>query len=206
MTSVWSSDAGRGFVPRLDRQQIVRFLHALDAALDRNVEVVVVGGLAAILQYDAAVKTSDMDVYAVISGRSADLIHAAHVAADVTGVKLAIGNAPVTDLPWNYEDRLKQVRSLRLERLTMLVPDKYDLTLSKMVMGYEHDLEAIASIHESHSLSEKTLVKRFEDEIWKIATGDSRNFALNMIHLLRLLYGARRAAVYRQRWGLDKPR
>ena len=98
------------------------------------------------------------------------------------------------------------MRGLRLERLTMIVPDKYDLSLSKMVRGYEHDLEAIASIHESHPLSEKTLVTRFEDEIWKIARGDPRNFALNMIHLLRLLYGARRAAVYRARWGLDKPR
>ena len=44
-------------MPRLDRQQIVRFLRALDAALVGNVEVVVVGGLAAIVQYDAAVKT-----------------------------------------------------------------------------------------------------------------------------------------------------
>ena len=193
-------------MPRLDRQQIVRFLRALDAALVGNVEVVVVGGLAAILQYDAAVKTSDMDVYAVVSGRSADLTRAAQVAADVTGVMLAIGNAPVIDLPWNYEERLKRVRGLRLKRLTMIVPDKYDLALSKMVRGYEHDLEAIASMHKSHRLSEKTLVTRFEDEIWKIAMGDPRNFALNMIHLLRLLYGKRRAAVYRERWGIDKPR
>lgn len=190
-------------MPRLDRQQIVRFLRALDDALDGNVEVVVVGGLAAIVQYDAVVKTADMDVYAIVSGRSADLIRAAHVAADVTGVVLAIGNAPVTDLPWNYEARLKRVRGLRLKRLTMIVPDKYDLALSKMVRGYEHDLEAIASMHERHPLSEKTLVKRFEDEIWKLATGNPRNFALNMLHLVQLLYGEQRAALYRKRWALD---
>ena len=41
-------------------------------------------GLAAIVQYDAAVKTSDMDVHAVVSGRSADLTRAAHVAAYVS--------------------------------------------------------------------------------------------------------------------------
>jgi len=34
----------------------------------------------------------------------------------------------------------------------------------------------------------------------------NQNFALNMIHLVLLLYGERRAAVYRERWGLDKPR
>ena len=193
-------------MPRLDRQQILRFLRALDNALVGTVEVVVVGGLAAIVQYDAAVKTSDMDVYAIVSGKASDLIRAAQVAADVTGVVLAIGNATVTDLPWSYEERLKRVRGLRLKRLTMIVPDKYDLALSKMVRGYEHDLEAIASMHARHPLSEKTLVTRFEDEIWKIAMGDPRNFALNMIHLMRLLYGERRAAVYRARWGIDKPR
>jgi hypothetical protein len=193
-------------VPRLDRPQILRFLHALDAALVGNVEVVVVGGLAAIVQYNAAVKTSDMDVYEMVSGRQADLYRAADVAADVTGVVLAISPTTVTDLPWNFEDRLKRVRGLRLKRLTMIVPDKYDLALSKMVRGYEHDLEAIASMHESHPLAEKTLVTRFEKDIWKIAVGDPRNFALNMIHLVRLLYGEQRAAVYRERWGLDKPR
>ena len=193
-------------MPRLDRQQIVRFLRALDAALDSNVEVVVVGGLAAIVKYDADVKTSDMDVYAIVSGRSADLIHAANVAADVTGIVLTIGAAPVTDLPRNYEDRLKRVKGLRLDRLTMIVPDKYDLALSKIVRGYEHDIEAIASMNKSHPLSERTLVKRFEEEIWNVATGDSRNFALNMLRLMRHLYGEKRAAPYKPRWGLDTPR
>lgn len=191
---------------RLDREQIVRFLRALDAALAGDLKIFVVGGLAAILKYDAAVKTSDMDVYAIVSGSSTDLTRAADMAADVTGIVLSIGPASVTDLPRNYEDRLKLVRGLRFKKLTMVVPDKYDLALSKMVRGYEHDLEAIASIHMRHRLSEKVLVKRFEDEIWKSAMGDPRNFAVNMLQLVRLLYGQKRAAICRARWGLDKPR
>jgi len=191
---------------RLERDQIVRFLRALDAALESDVTIFVVGGLAAILQYDASVKTADMDVFAIVSGSEADLHRAAHVASAVTGITLPIGHASITELPWNYEDRLRRVRGMKLKKLTMIVPDKYDLALSKTVRGYEHDLEAIASMHAHHRLSEKTLAQRFEDEIWKIAMGDPRNFAINMVHVMRLLYGEKRAEVYRERWSLDKPR
>lgn len=188
---------------RLERKEILRFLRALDSALVGNVELFVVGGLAAILQYDAAVKTADMDVYAFVSGRKTDLQRAATVAADVTGITLTINPAPVTELPWNYLDRVKHVRGLRMKKLDLVVPDKYDLVLSKALRGYEHDLETIASVHEHHPLSEKTLVRIFEEEIWKIATGDPRKFAINMFLVLRLLYGPDRAETYRRRWGLD---
>jgi hypothetical protein len=190
-------------VRRLERDQIIRFLRAVDSALKDDVEVFVVGGLAAILQYDAAVKTADMDVYAIVEGRQSDLKHASRVATDATGITLAINPATITELPWNYEDRLKRVRGLRLKKLHMIVPDKYDLVLSKALRGHEHDLETIASIHEHHHLAEKTLAQRFEDEIWKIAVGNPRNFARNMLQVMQMLYGASRAKIYRSRWGLD---
>lgn len=189
---------------RFKREQIIRFLRALDSALDGDVEVFVVGGLAAILQYDAAVKTSDMDVVALVRGHQSDLMRAAQVAFDATGIDLDINPATITELPWNYEDRVKRVRGLRFKKLHMIVPEKYDLALSKAVRGYEHDLEAIASMHDHHPLSETTLARRFEEEIWKSAVGDQRKFAFNMLQLMRALYGAKRAEAYRVRWGLDK--
>jgi hypothetical protein len=190
-------------VPRLDRRQIIRFLRAIDTALVDRLEVFVVGGLAAIVKYDAAVKTADMDV---VSGRDQQLLRAARVASEVTGVYLSIDPATITQLPWNYEDRLRLVRGLRFKKLTMIVPDKYDLALSKMIRGDEHDLEAIESIHEQHRLSEKTLVKRFEEELRGIVVGDPRNINLNMVQLVKVLYGEERAAMYRKRWNLNTPR
>jgi hypothetical protein len=38
---------------------------------------------------------------------------------------------------------VKAIRGLRLTKLTLIIPDKYDLALSKAVRGYPHDLEAI---------------------------------------------------------------
>jgi hypothetical protein len=191
-------------VLRFNRDQILRFLRALDAALDDKLEIFVVGGLAAILKYKAAVKTSDMDVAGIMSGHSADLIRASRVASETTGLALSVSGATVTELPYNYEDRLKC--GLKLKKLVVIVPDKYDLALSKMLRGDEHDLEAIASIHEQHRFSEKTLAQRFEKELWDLAMGDKRTHALTLLPLMELLYGPQRAEIYKKRWGLDKPR
>lgn len=183
---------------RLDRAQIVRFLHAVDAALDNEMKIIVIGGMAAIVKYDAAVKTADMDVLAVVSGSGDDFARAARVASAATGLSFLIDPASIADLPWNYTDRLKPIR-LRLRKLAIVVPDKYDLVLSKMLRGDEHDYQAIVSIHEKHRLSEKILVARYEAEMDHVM-GDRRNVAADMIRLLRRLYGDARAEVYRKRW------
>lgn len=190
---------------RFDRDQIVRFLRALDDALEEKLELFVVGGLAVILKYDAPLMTADMDVFAIVSGSESDLKHAARVATDLTGIVFLIGTASVAELPWNYEERTKKVNGLRFRKLAMIVPDKYDLALSKTVRGDQHDLDAIAAMHAQHPLSEKTLVHRFENDLWKIAVGDSRRLAFHMVHLVEALYGAKRADFYRKRWRLDRP-
>jgi hypothetical protein len=69
-----------------------------------------------------------------------------------------------------------------------------------------HDLEAIVSMHQHHHFSERTLARRFEEDFWKLVTGDSRHTAISMLNLMELLYGKRRAEIYKRRWGLDKPR
>lgn len=185
---------------RFDRAQAISFLHALDACLTGDVDVFVVGGMAAILGYHADVKTADIDVYAIEKGTAADLQQAARTARKVTGIDLSIGRASVAELPYEYDDRTKAVRGVNFHRLTVIVPDKYDLVLSKAVRAYPHDLDAIRSIHEHHRLSERTLAKRFETEIWKIANTNPRSFALNMVAVIRVLYGEARAKFYKERW------
>jgi hypothetical protein len=185
---------------RFDRAQAISFLRALDASLTKDIDVFVVGGMAAILGYHAAVKTADIDVYAVEKGSLADLERAAGVAREVTGIDLRIGSASIAELPYEYENRTKPVRGAKFRKLTVTIPDKYDLVLSKAIRAYPHDLEAISSIHKHHRLAEKTLARRFETEIWKIATTNPRNFALNMVAVMKVLYGSARAKFYRDKW------
>jgi len=61
-------------------------------------------------------------------------------------------------------------------------------------------------MHAQHRFSETTLVQRYEKEARTLMTGDSRNFDFNMLDLMELLYGKKRAKIYKKRWGLDKPR
>lgn len=185
---------------RFDRSQAISFLHVLDAYLTKDVDVLVVGGMAAILGYHADVKTADIDIYATAKGTTSDLQQAARHAREVTGIDLSIGDASVADLPYEYEGRVKAVRGVKFRKLTVTVPDKYDLVLSKAIRAYPHDLDAIRSIHDHHRLSEKVLAKRFETEIWKIANTNPRSFALNMVAVMRLLYGEDRTNFYKSRW------
>lgn len=186
---------------RLDRNQIVRFLHALDDCLEKDLAVCVIGGMAAVLGYHASVKTADMDAFAITAGTFGDLMQAARLATKFTGIDILIDRASIASLPDNYEDRVRLVRGVRFRKLTIKVPDKYDLVLSKAVRSYDHDLEAIRSIHENHPLSEKTLAARYETDLRKtIAMTNVRNLDINTALVMEELFGKDRGEFYRARW------
>ena len=187
---------------RLDRAEIVRFLHAVDDSLEDNLVICVIGGVAAVIGYNANVKTADIDVFTIAEGTAADMMQATRSAAALTGLSMMVDRASIAELPYNYEDRVRVARGARFKKLVVMVPDKYDLALSKTLRCYEHDLEAIKSIHVRHPFSEKTLASRFENEIWKIATTNPRSFAFSMTIVMEMLFGKKRAEFYRARWGV----
>ena len=171
---------------RYGRAEIIRFLHAVDDFLDDDLSICMIGGVAAVIGYDAVIKTADIDVFEITNAHVAVLRRAAASAADATGIDLMIDRASIAQLPFRYDDRLRHVRDVHFRKLTIMVPDKYDLVLSKMLRCYPHDLEAIASVHKQHPLSEKTLASRFEKELWKEAVGNSRSIAsMNYLKLIR---------------------
>lgn len=190
---------------RYDRDQIVTFLHALDQHLTEPHEIFVIGGIAAILGYHAVAPTADLDVFTIDLGSHAGLARAMRLAGTETGIDLTLDRATIAELPYNHEERRRLVRDVKFKNLLIRVPDKYDLVLSKAIRAYGHDLDAIQSIHANHPLSEKTLAKRFEDEIWKLAMGNPRNHALNMVIVMQVLYGDDRAKHYKRRWLDTKP-
>ena len=128
------------------REQLERFLEAVDAALAEPVEVIVIGGTAAALHYGVTRATHDIDTWTNVR---ADLAAAAKKARTVTGLDVPLQKSGVADAPFDFESRLDRVLP-KLRRLRVLVPERHDLVLMKAVRCYEHDLEAIAEIH-SHS-------------------------------------------------------
>lgn len=191
---------------RFDRAQLVAFIRAIDRNLAERVEVVVIGGAAAMVAYDANVTTADVDVFTVVTGAPGALLAAAALARQQTGLGVNVGAAAVADLPYDYQRRLKPIRGLKLNNLTILVPDKYDLVLSKTMRGYPHDIEAVEGISKRHHLAKKTLVERFEKELMNVAVADPRRIALNVVMVVARLYGFDEGRKLAERWGVPVPR
>jgi hypothetical protein len=180
----------------------VAFLRALDRQLRRPSTAVVIGGAAAAVAYNSGTRTADIDLFHGMSKRIAE---AARRARQETGLAIAVAAAPVADLPYDYEERLRSARGLRLQKLTLSFPDKYDLALAKAVRGYQHDLDAIEGIHRRHRLSRQTLVRRFETEMSQ-AIGDPARIRQNVVMLVARLYGIEESRKLARRWRMPIPR
>jgi hypothetical protein len=191
---------------RFDKAELVAFIRSVDRHLTERVKVVVIGGAAAALAYDASVRTADVDIFAVVDGSPDALGTAAALARRETGLGVSVSAAAVADLPYNYESRFKPVRGLELENLKIVVPDKYDLALAKTMRGHPHDIEAVKSIHDHHRLSRKTFVDRFERELMNIAVADPRKIALNVVMVVARLHGFDEGRKLAERWGVPLPR
>ena len=164
------------------REQLERFLEAVDSALAGPVEVVVIGGTAAALHYGVRRATHDIDTWTTVQ---ADLAAAAERARSVTGLDVPILKSGVADAPYEFESRLERVLP-DLRKLTVLVPEKHDLVLMKAVRCYEHDLEVIAEIHAHSPLSLDVLLLRFQEEMTPI--GDPARIRENFLVVVERLF------------------
>jgi hypothetical protein len=164
------------------RQQLEEFLGAVDAALGKPVEVVVIGGSAAALHYGVAAATRDIDTWNDVE---AVLAAAAERARDATGLDVPIQKSGVADAPVGFESRLERVLP-GLRWLKVLVPEKHDLVLMKAMRCYEHDLAAIAEIHARAPLDLGVLVRRFREEMTPI--GEPVRIRRNLLVVVERLF------------------
>lgn len=164
------------------REQLERFLRAVDAALAEPIDLVVIGGTAAALHYGVGRATHDIDTWTPVQ---ADLAAAADKARAVTGLEIPLQESGVADAPLEFEARLERVLP-NLRRLAVFVPERHDLVLMKAVRCYEHDLEAIAEIHASSPLSLEVLVERFRDEMTPI--GEPARIRGNFLAVVERLF------------------
>jgi Nucleotidyltransferase of unknown function (DUF6036) len=149
-------------LPRFEKPELTRFLVEVDRALSAPGSVVIIGGAAAILQYGATRPTVDIDTYSVAPTGLEDAIRKAWTA---TGLEISVEYAAVADAPYNYEDRLERLRSPRLERLQVLVPERHDLALMKITRAEERDLVVLDQMHAKRPFDSETLVSRYLDEM-----------------------------------------
>jgi len=168
---------------KFHRDELTRFLEAVDKYLSGPKRVVLIGGAAASLAYGIARVTTDIDTIDDI----ADIREALQLARLETGLDVPFQSVGVYDVPYHYEDRLKPME-LGLEKLQVVVPEKHDLALMKVVRGQDNDLEAIQQIAEQVGLDKVTLVDRFKKEMTH-AIGRHERLRANFLSVIETLYG-----------------
>jgi hypothetical protein len=167
--------------------ELSRFLAALDSHMVKPRDIILIGGAAASLAYGISKTTSDIDTLDSI----ANLKEAIRLAREETGLDIPFQEVGIWDAPYNYEDRLQSIEP-RLQKLHILVPEKHDLTLMKVVRGQENDRDAIEQISNRVGLDMPTLVHRFTNEMTH-AIGNHRYLVQNFLSIIEMLYGEHEA-------------
>lgn len=166
------------------RREFNILLKAMDANLERKVEIIVIGGAAALLQYKSTRLTSDIDSFNNINSLQA----AYKKAKKETGLDIPLSQAGVADGPYNFEDRLKTYKGISMKKLIVKIPEIHDLILMKTVRGYEHDLEVIQEICRKNRVNRKVLVERYETEMGHVI-GNKSTLDLNFAAVLSRCFG-----------------
>lgn len=166
------------------REELVRFVRSLDLFIDEPTNLFVIGGAAAALEYGATGSTKDIDTWTNVPRA---VVKAAAEAREATGLAVPIEKAAVTDGPYHYEDRIRRA-AMRLKKLRILVPERHDLALMKVVRGDRHDEDMIAEIHAHRPLEMETLLERFEEEMGHV-TKDERILRSQFRALVSRLFG-----------------
>jgi len=169
-----------------------KLLKAIDAHLDRKVDIILIGGTAALLAYKATRLTQDIDSFTKIT---AVLQKAYELAKKETGLDIPLSQAGVADAPYHFEDRLLPYRKIAFKHLNVLIPEIHDFILMKTIRGYEHDLEVIEEISKKNKVNKDILIRRFEDEMDHVI-GNKNRLKLNFAAVLARCFGQGMAEVW----------
>lgn len=168
---------------KFHRDELARFLEAVDEHLVRRCQIILIGGAAASLAYGVSRVTTDIDTISDL----ADLEEAVRAARSDTGIDVPFQSVGVYDAPYRYEERLLTV-DLGLEKLQVVVPEKHDLVLMKAVRGQANDLEAIDQMAQRVGLDMSTLVDRYRDEMTHVIC-PPRRLRANFLSVIEMVYG-----------------
>ena len=170
-----------------------RLLGLIDAELDEDTAMVVIGGAAIALKYANRYLTRDLDTATSLEGKLAAAAKRAQRALQVEdglSVPPPIGAAGVYDAPEGFEERCMRVQIRGLRHLRVYVPERHDLALMKVSRGDERDLVALEAMHRRQSFRLKTLVERYDEMQF---TGPPRQLLSRFLLLVARLFGDRQA-------------
>jgi hypothetical protein len=167
----------------LGYEELKRFFTAVDRHLSTSSTVIVIGGAAAAL-YRATSTTADVDTLEAVS---LELEIAIARAADETGVHVPVSASGVAQVPQDYAERLEHYFP-ELVSLKVLVLERHDLALSKIVRGAEHDYQQLDEVHQQTAFEFSVLLERYQREMGAVV-GNPDGLRMNLLELIERLFG-----------------
>ena len=168
-------------MPEMPPEPWGAFLADLDSVAHEPVALHCIGGFAVSLHFGLLRPTADLDVVDVApyhahwltqeAGRNSRL-HRKH--------RLYVQVVTVATLPESYQDRATEMFSGAFSRLRLLVPDPYDLALSKLSRNLEVDLEDVKHLARVCDLDLDELEARYRRELRPLVIGPPERHDLTL--------------------------
>jgi hypothetical protein len=159
------------------REPWLGFFLAIDAALERPVEIHCIGGFALSVLAGWPRPTGDVDVSAVFP-RSAGA-ELERLGGEGSGLarehRIKLQVVSVAELPCDYADRLNDLTPSSCSRLRIRVAEAHDLALSKLDRNLARDREDVRHLAERGLISARVLQVRFEEELRPYALNENRS-------------------------------
>ncbi len=141
-------------------------LAELDAALPQQVILHCVAGFALKALYDMPRVTADIEYIRTVPSFAVTVLN--RIAGQDSELakkhKVYLQFTNTLEMPENYEQRLRHL-DLGFSKLRLLMPDPYDLLLSKLTRNSPKDREDVKFVIKNAGIIFETLEKRFENEM-----------------------------------------
>jgi hypothetical protein len=144
-----------------EKTDIQKLLLKVDEGLTTDVDLILIGGAAAIIGYNIPRKTADADSWNKIVSH---LRLAWEDAEAQTGISCPLSHAGVADAP-DFESRLLLYTEIGLKKLNVFVPEAHDLYLMKIMRLLRHDRDDIEALCAQGLIDEGILLQRFKKEM-----------------------------------------
>ena len=143
------------------------FLKAVNAGLDRPIELHCLGGFAVLGAGVDARQTGDINIVDAVpaDGLQSLLALAGSRSELFQGHRLYIEHVGVTVPPCDYRDRLIDITPRQLNRLVVKVLDPNDVILTKLARHWERDREDTRLLVARGLVAPEVLEHRFEQEL-----------------------------------------
>lgn len=176
------------------------FLRRVDAELESECRIVLIGGGAVALKYKGTHATTDLDLWSIratstkpqVAKTDSDFWAAVERAQAGMTPPIPVERATIAEPPYNFEDRLLSL-DLGLTKLTVDIPEAHDLVLMKLARAEAHDLDAIEDINKAVPLNVETLIERYLETKTQV-NGSLENHRLNFLAAIARVFGEVTAA------------